>query len=559
MNRGRTRRARLKRSKTGCRTCRARHVKCDETPGKCQNCTSTGRQCDGYDTHRLPLPNKQTRHSERLALSPPVAVTVPWASTSDERRCFGFVQARTIPDVLSYFDSLIWEQFALQMVRREPAVWHAVVALGAVHQHIEPRLMGGSTVWECIAVAQSTRSFACLRRRNPQDPQMREVTLLCCLLFTIMDVVRQEFGTAVQHIRAGLRILDEAQLSTSRDGQPLLRFWLHSFRHLDTQISSDRLLMVEGSGSRSSTEDAGNAAVQPAVDPTWLSWTSHSQEPYTVASARHMLEPLYNRFFKFIRQCWRMSPAELQSAAAAPVLAEQASLTTQYHRARQFWRIFRTEQDASKLSPKDERGAEVLEIWLTTVGLGLQTGPLHGDPTALQRFTPQYRDLLNRNQRFLARFPQRPTLLVDMGVLPTIFFVGDGCQDLSVRWEALQAHYAWPHQEGPFSAPLMAARLEHLIRTQLRVRVRADLVASLRLTSHQPAQLMTESEVESCLEEVEELVETETDRILEQMRSVSSCANEEDRERSAHMLSALDRMHDHWGSVARMKRIEGSS
>ncbi|PYH86704.1 hypothetical protein BO82DRAFT_244380, partial [Aspergillus uvarum CBS 121591] len=446
----RNRRARLKRSKTGCRTCRARHVKCDETPGKCQNCTSTGRQCDGYDTHRLPLPNKQTRYSERLALSPPVAVTVPWASTSDERRCFGFVQARTIPDVLSYFDSLIWEQFVLQMVRREPAVWHAVVALGAVHQHIEPGFMGGSTVWECMAVAQSTRSFACLRRRNPHDPQMREATLLCCLLFTIMDVVRQEFGTAVQHIRAGLRILDEARHSTSSDGQPFLRFWLHAFRHLDTQIGSDRLLIGEGSNGG----------------------------PYTVASARHMLEPLYNRFFKFLRQCWRMSPAELQSAAAAPVLAEQASLTTQYHRARHFWRIFRAEQDASKLSPKDERGAEVLEIWLMAVGLGLQTGPLHENPTALQRFTPQYRDLLNRIQRFLARFPQRPTLLVDMGVLPTIFFVGDGCQDLSVRWEALQAHYAWPHQEGPFSAPLMAARLEHLIRAQLRVRVRADLVAS---------------------------------------------------------------------------------
>ncbi|RAH42836.1 uncharacterized protein BO95DRAFT_445573 [Aspergillus brunneoviolaceus CBS 621.78] len=440
------------------------------------------------------------------------------------------------------------------MVRREPAVWHAVVALGAVHQHIEPGLMGGSTVWELMAVAQSTRSFACLRRRNPRDPQMREVTLLCCLLFTIMDVVRQEFGTAVQHIRAGLRILDEDPRSFSSAGQPLHLFWLHAFRHLDTQIGSDRLFMGEGSDASSSTEDASRGskvAVQPAVDPTWPSWSSHSKGPHTVSSARHMLEPLYNRFFKFIRQCWRMSPAELQSAAAAPVLAEQASLTAQYHRARHFWRAFRMEQDNSRLSPRDQRGAEVLEIWLTAVGLGLQTGPLHGDLAALQRFTPQYRDLLHRSQCFLARFPQRPTLLVDLGVLPTIFFVGDGCQDLSVRWEALQAHYAWPHQEGPFSAPLMAARLEHLIRAELRVRVRADLVASLGLASHQP--------VKSCLEEVEELVETETDRILKHMRSVSSYDNEEDRERSAHLLSALDQMHDHWGSVARMKRIEGSS
>ncbi|OJK02133.1 hypothetical protein ASPACDRAFT_40951 [Aspergillus aculeatus ATCC 16872] len=405
MNRGRTRRARLKRSKTGCRTCRARHVKCDENPGKCQNCTSTRRQRDGYDTHRLLFPTRQTRHSERLPLSPPVAVTVPWSSTSDERRCFGFVQARTIPDVLGYFDSDMGAICA---------------ADGAVHQHMEPGLMGGSTVWELMAVAQSTRSFACLRRRNPRDTQMREVTLVSCLLFTIKNVVRQELGTAVQHIRAGLRILDGDKLSTSSAGQPLHLFWLHAFRHLDTQIGSDRLLMG----------------------------------PCTVSSARHMLEPLYNRFFKFIRQCWRMSRAGLQSATATPVLAEQ-------------------------------------------------TGHLHGDPAALQRFTPQYRDLLNRESTLSCVLPQRPTLLVDMGVLLTIFFVGDGCQDLSVRWEALRAHFALPHQEGPFRAPLMAARLKHLICAQLRVRVRADLVASFGLASYQP--------VKSCLEEIEELVETETD------------------------------------------------
>jgi len=43
--------------RTGCVTCKTRHVKCDEQKPRCQRCVSTGRQCDGY----VPIPPKQLR------------------------------------------------------------------------------------------------------------------------------------------------------------------------------------------------------------------------------------------------------------------------------------------------------------------------------------------------------------------------------------------------------------------------------------------------------------------------------------------------------------------
>ncbi|RAL12556.1 Zn(II)2Cys6 transcription factor, partial [Aspergillus homomorphus CBS 101889] len=447
-----------KRSRTGCRTCRARRIKCDETPNKCLNCTSTGRLCDGYDFHRqLPYQLPQ-----RLIVAAPIVTTVPWASTSDERRCFAFVHARTIPDTLSYFDSVVWQRFLLQMVPREPAVWHAVVALGALHQQIETGGLIGRTptVWHWLAIAQSARSFACLQRRNPHDPVMRNVTLLCCLLFTVMDLIRQEYKSSLHHLRAGLRILRETEQPSPQES-PTSADWIATFRHLDTQIGVDDPSLWCWSGDQSDP-----VVVHPEIDPWWRQQqqqespasslhhlTGSSSNP--LSSARQTLEPLFNRLNKFARRCWRMSPAEIQAAQTA-LSAEQLAIATQLRHATRFMQAFRREE---ALSPKHRRGAELLELWVASVSLVVRTCPHHHDAALLRRFTPQYGALLRRIQQFIADFPERPTVTVDLGVIRMLFIVGDGCQDFRLRWEAIQALRNWPHQEGPFYSVGMAALL----------------------------------------------------------------------------------------------------
>lgn len=44
------RRTQKQRSRTGCITCRKRHLKCDETKPRCQNCTRSHKVCLGYET-----------------------------------------------------------------------------------------------------------------------------------------------------------------------------------------------------------------------------------------------------------------------------------------------------------------------------------------------------------------------------------------------------------------------------------------------------------------------------------------------------------------------------
>ncbi|RAH75040.1 Zn(II)2Cys6 transcription factor [Aspergillus aculeatinus CBS 121060] len=532
---------------------RTRRIKCDETPGSCRNCTSTGRQCDGYDSYRqLFLSTNREKLNHRRDPPPvvagPIAVAVPWASTSDERRCFTFVQARTLPDALSFFDSAVWQQFLLQMVPREPAVWHAVVALGAVHQQVEAGGVIGCApqFWYWMAVAQSARAFACLRRRNPRDPQVREMTLLCCLLFAVVATIWQEYSSALQHLRAGLRILRESEPSSQ---SPTARRWVTVFRHLDTQIGMDGPgLWYWGE------EDEVGTEIHPTPDPWWQQSQQQQQGDQALKldddplyGARQALEPLHNRLFKFVRWCWRMSPAELQADRAA-LAAEQMAIAAQLRPAMQLLQTLRQRND---LSPKSRHGIELLELLIITASLVVHTGPLHHDPERLQLFTPQYRALLRRIQRFIANFPLRPTVTVDLGVIPLLFVVGDGCQDFRLRWEALQALRDWPHQEGPFHSVAVAALLEDRMGRELRASLRRSTLE--RRASEQGGGLLSPDGCDDKQDEearLEEQLREELAAITAPTQDAASRSPDNVLEQEAYVAwfwRQVRRSNDHWG------------
>ncbi|RAH47405.1 Zn(II)2Cys6 transcription factor [Aspergillus brunneoviolaceus CBS 621.78] len=547
---------------------RTRRIKCDETPGSCRNCTSTGRQCDGYDSYRqLSLSTNREKPNHRRqdppsAVAGPIAVAVPWASTSDERRCFSFVQARTLPDALSFFDSAVWQQFLLQMVPREPAVWHAVVALGAVHQQVEAGGVIGRAprFWYWVAVAQSARAFACLRRRNPHDPQVRDVTLLCCLLFTVVSIIWQDYSAALQHLQAGMQILRESEPSSQ---SPTSRRWVALFRHLDTQIGMD------GPGLwRWGEENKVETAIHPTPDPWWPQpqhqpqqqqqgdqWLEPHNDP--LYSARQALEPLHNRLFKFVRGCWRMSPAELQ-AARTTLSAEQLALATQLRPAMQ---LVQTLHQRDDLTPKSRHGVELLELLVITISLVVQTGPLHHDPEQLRRFTPQYRAVLRRIQRFIADFPRRPTVTVDLGVVPLLFIVGDGCQDFRLRWEAMQALRDWPHQEGPFHSVAVAALLEDRMIRELRASLRRR-TAEIRLSQPGGGMLRPDADCGDEHDEearLEEQLREELAAITAPTEGAGSRSPHTARNQEAHVAwfwRQVRRSNDHWGLAGKVRNLE---
>ncbi|OJJ46492.1 hypothetical protein ASPZODRAFT_66371 [Penicilliopsis zonata CBS 506.65] len=449
------RRAQGTRSRRGCRTCRARHVKCDETPESCTNCTSTGRSCDGYDKHEVPQ-----ERAGKLRLCAEIATAFRWRTTSDERRALSLFQHLTVPALIAVFDSSLWQRLVLQMSHGEPAVYHAVVALSAIHQASEVTIgsmlarqrrgppaeqLHRASVWRRFGIEQLGRSLAALNQRSmSQDPQLREVTLLCCLLFIVGELLQNHHDAASQHLLSGVSILCELRRQESGRKptalSPVEPALFTTFLRLEMQYThmgnSIRLMCLADS--------------QPEQKHLFSPPVFH-----TLEEARQAFDPINSAVFRFQASTWTKSPAEM--AAAYPVLlAMKHDLLS---RLDWFWWSFEAfyHQNHPFLGPKEQRSIDMLHLHYTAAVLSVKvTMHLH-DWAVLDPLEAELKHLLLLAESMVDRFPDRPALVMDLGVMPPLYIVAIACSDLRARWRAIELLRVWPHWEGSWNSILVSS------------------------------------------------------------------------------------------------------
>jgi hypothetical protein len=161
--------------------CAARRVKCDETRPNCLRCTTTRRVCDGY-TH-VPCVDPSDLCRVPLAFTTDPSADVNPCALS--RRSFAFFIQRTSPQLAGLFGSAFWERLVLQAAHYEPAIRHAITAIGSLHeQHIFGR---GSEV--SFALQQYNLAIkSLLAPPSPGQQRGLDVSLIACILFTCFEV-----------------------------------------------------------------------------------------------------------------------------------------------------------------------------------------------------------------------------------------------------------------------------------------------------------------------------------------------------------------------------------
>ncbi|OGM43799.1 C6 zinc finger domain protein [Aspergillus bombycis] len=464
MDKTRQRNFASKRSRTGCRTCRARHVKCDEAPGACGNCTSSGRSCDGYDLQRLPPPARSSRKKTPWSrLLPEVGGGIRWITNTDERRCFSYFQYYTVPTLSGFFNSVLWEKLVLQMSYAEPAVYHAAVALSAIHQDVEMHgmpLPGQElelyNTWHRFTMEQAGRSFAILNERHfSQDPRLREVMLLCCLLFVLMELLRGRYDDAFQHLEGGLRILNELKaqrqlVSWAPHESPVEEALVAAFAQLDIQAASFKvggpILRIEDELDVSATED-------------YLLFSN-------VREARRAIEPLLSRAFGFLMDCWSKPDKEIICHYKGLQQEQQKLFSELNHFSSQFDAFYN--YSYTRLGRKDQRGADMINILRHTTSLSIRTSLIR-DEVLLSQYQPEYKANLALVEAVMYKFRERPNYTLDMGVVPPLYIISIGCPDYSLRWRAIELLRSWPHREGVFDSNWAAFIAEEHIKTELRL------------------------------------------------------------------------------------------
>ena len=169
--------------------------------------TSSYLQCDGYSVHGG-APNASRAKRERtLALShhrngdisnfsksSDMALlsnpSLSGLAKDNERRAFNFFRSRTSTQLSGFFASDIWDRSILQATFHEPAIRHAVLALGCLHEVFErsDKSILKRNVGCKFALEQYNLAITHLVKPAMKGQQAIDVCLIACMLFCCFEV-----------------------------------------------------------------------------------------------------------------------------------------------------------------------------------------------------------------------------------------------------------------------------------------------------------------------------------------------------------------------------------
>lgn len=197
--------------RTGCSTCKARRVKCDEAKPICRRCAAGNRKCEYNNACTAP-----TRRNVITIYMPPMQSQPTFFVNA---RGLEFFHQNLAAKLDGQFDSSFWSRLVLQLSHSEPSVRHAVSAISNIYRDVESSLRHPEGYVSANPEAQQewNKAIRSLSARIQARPNSNLVPLVCCLLFTCIDFLRGNVETSMLHVESGLNILAAARRNSHAD------------------------------------------------------------------------------------------------------------------------------------------------------------------------------------------------------------------------------------------------------------------------------------------------------------------------------------------------------
>jgi len=197
--------------RTGCVTCKARRVKCDEARPTCTRCSKAGRLCEGY----APTPPKDRNEAGQPLViisyvAPESSISLLPGVSSREKRSLDFFRTRTVLEIFPFVD---WPEHVLRTSCYEDAIRHAIVALGALHEDYQ----GMSQMDSGFAMLEYSKAMKQVMKLDMRGSASTDVALISCILFACFESLQGHYRSSLLHVNSGLQILKEQELSNVAD------------------------------------------------------------------------------------------------------------------------------------------------------------------------------------------------------------------------------------------------------------------------------------------------------------------------------------------------------
>ncbi|KAI1453006.1 hypothetical protein F4805DRAFT_445207 [Annulohypoxylon moriforme] len=392
--------------RTGCRTCKIRKVKCDESKPHCQRCVSTGRKCDGYAPPQPPASSALSWHRPRHLF--------PNVNDVSERRALQFFCQAAGPSLSGPMDPYFWTHLVMQFSTFEPAVRHSVVAISSLYEQIYSKPSSVRLLTDDrLALSHYNSAIRELKSMNNEP-----LVLLVCILFVCIEFLLGNREPAIEHCKHGVVILENIEAS-----YPWAKKYLSPiFRRL--------------------TLFPFFFAIDPSSFPKLLGLNDQLPESFeSLEQAQFYIDGITTRTVSLVRRGDRYRLEEMRDTPVSPeLLEEQETITTlldEWHS-----RFLELQNTPSSSSWPKETVYNVLlrydisRIWVDTV--------FEYEEITYDKYIDKFRLIVARATELQAskisgpnNAQDRPKFIFEMGFMPLLYYVVLRCRCLATRMRAL--------------------------------------------------------------------------------------------------------------------------
>ncbi|KAE9367999.1 hypothetical protein N431DRAFT_561813 [Stipitochalara longipes BDJ] len=455
--------------KTGCLTCRIRHVKCDEAKPACKRCTATGRKCDGYVSPKV-LPEKETQNNAPKQLLPKRIhaglSSRPVTANDRDIRQFDFFRNQTAQQLSGNFDAAFWNCVLLQFGNSEPTVWHSIVAVGSLHEQYmlnESNQNSGANLR--LALDHYNKAIKRLTMTGMESQDSVQVILVSCLLFVCLELLLENVKAAMAHVHSGVSILEAWQLesrsscaanSNASKSSLIEDHIVPIFHRLKIQVAtfdSTHLARFSAKMTRNDWESELFSDLAHARDTLVEIWNAAMKLGETLASGR-----------------FGESLSDFTLSAM-----EQAKLVTRVKRWSEAFETLLVRPDMMSLGPQSPHSSALLRLQhkIAWVFISTALSPVYfTSPPPENVWDGHLHEFLSvvslaESVCSGGNNPGRgASFRFEMGVIIPLYITALKCRDTNVRQRALAVLYTSPRREGFWDSRMAAKMAQRLIKLE---------------------------------------------------------------------------------------------
>ncbi|KAK5943451.1 hypothetical protein PMZ80_004458 [Knufia obscura] len=432
-----------KKSKTGCLTCKARKVKCDEAKPVCRRCVAADRVCQGYDdvfvsTQISSAEYARNRINGLLGLQTPPRTPSP---VHGDARALQYYRVKVANILGGAVDTEFWTTSVLQLSEAEPAIQQALFAVSDLWEVQETQDFHDSSYAQRRHFERYSKALTATAERVAQ-PRADTVALATCVLFLCLHCLRGDKEETHKLLQTGaavmqkvLRELYEPSATTQNEAAkiflPIFERMLVLLRLFGQRLphfrSPDTILYNNISANFSQFEDLDEA--RGAL--YWLVAESHE---LIVKTRLYRFSPDVNDLDEpTVQECFQKQGVQLAAYAAWLEAFDHLCTTSRF---------------ASGMD--DYYKANLLLTHTVTVAW-LSTC-MDRDEGAWNKHTNSFRIAVREAEKIVSRDKgNTPMFTFEMGVIPPLYLTVLKCRDPYLRWQAISILERAPAREGLWS------------------------------------------------------------------------------------------------------------